>query len=78
MEKPSITVTLKRLSGKEVVRSDWQCQNGRELLKELERLDTLIHFDDWKADFFWMKLEQLQELGGAQGFEHPKEFLFAG
>jgi hypothetical protein len=64
MENTSITVTLKRLSGK-VVRSDWQCQNGRELLQELERLDTLM--------IGRQKFEQLRELGGAQGFKHPQE-----
>lgn len=69
MENSSITVTLKRLSGK-VVRSDWQCQNGRELLRELERLDTLM--------IGRQKFEQLRELGGAQGFKHPQEFVFGG
>ena len=64
MENPSITVTLKRLSGKELVRSDWQCQNGRELLQKLEGLDTLVI----GRQFF---LEQLN-WGVPNGFKHPE------
>ncbi|CAL1164840.1 unnamed protein product [Cladocopium goreaui] len=58
MENSSITVTLKRLSGK-VVRSDWQCQNGRELLRELERLDHTAARASWLYKGFPLEEDEI-------------------
>eukprot|EP00435_Cladocopium_sp_Y103_P070484 s608_g35.t1 len=59
MENESITVTLKRLSGKKRVLNQLQCQTGRELLQELERLDHTAACASWVYKGFPLEEEEI-------------------